>query len=431
MASRTVGGRWAKAGTKRVGALAAALLFGLVLPISASASSSLSWSTPRVIDAPTPFETGADITGMSCPTSGLCAAIDQNDTSGHILTSTGPASPSTSWQIADMGAFDYPEAVSCASESFCAVADNRGNVLVSTEPTGGITAWMKVPLNAEAVEHETSFGFVDVSCPSASFCAAIDDIGNTFTSTNPTGGIEAWTSTPLGDTSLEAISCASAALCVITDFHGNILTSTEPTAGAAAWQSAHLDENGLGGVSCPSTSLCVIGGFFGEIFSSNEPTAGPEAWSSADFDEFSYLLSVSCPLVSFCAAVDSFDGNALTSQDPFHEWTRQHLSAPEGLFAISCPSAELCVAGGTNGSVVVGTPEEESGEGEGEEEGGGGSGGGGGSLGPLPAPSPSPAPIPSPITHKQPLKCRKGFKRRKVHGKAKCVKIGRGKASHK
>lgn len=391
---------------------------------SAAIASPLAWSTPRVIDAPA-FETGAEIVGMSCPTSGLCAAIDVNETSGHILTSTGPASPSTSWQIADMGEFDYPRAVSCASESFCAVADDRGNVLVSTEPTGGIAAWTKVPLDAEAVENETSFNFLDVSCPSASFCAAIDDIGNVFTSTDPTGGIEAWTSTPLGDTSLEAISCASAALCVITDFHGNILTSTEPTAGAAAWHSAHLDESGLGGVSCPSTSLCVIGGFFGEIFSSTEPAAGPEAWSSADFDESGYLLSVSCPLISFCAAVDSFEGNALTSQDPFHVWTRQHLSAPEGLFAISCPSAELCVVGGTNGSVVVGTPEEESEEGEGEEEGSPGSGGGNPPAGGSPSPNPAPAPTlpPVPVRHKKPLHCRKGFKKQRIHGKTKCVKV--------
>lgn len=52
--------------------------------------------------------------------------------------------------------------------------------------------------------------------------------------------------------------------------------------------------------------------------------------------------------------------------------------------------------------------------------GGGGQtgGGGGGSSSPSPTPTPTPKPTP-----KKPLKCKKGFKKGKVHGKAKCLKI--------
>jgi len=45
------------------------------------------------------------------------------------------------------------------------------------------------------------------------------------------------------------------------------------------------------------------------------------------------------------------------------------------------------------------------------------SGGGGGASTPAPAPAPAPTPAP------KPLKCKKGFKKKKVHGKAKCVKV--------
>jgi hypothetical protein len=59
-------------------------------------------------------------------------------------------------------------------------------------------------------------------------------------------------------------------------------------------------------------------------------------------------------------------------------------------------------------------------------EGGGGPGGGEGSPNPPPAPAPttslSPASASNPIRHKRRLHCHKGFKKRKVHGKAKCVK---------
>ncbi len=49
---------------------------------------------------------------------------------------------------------------------------------------------------------------------------------------------------------------------------------------------------------------------------------------------------------------------------------------------------------------------------------------GGGNPNPSPAPTPTPQPTPTP--HKK-LKCHKGFKKHKVHGKAKCVKVHKGR----
>ena len=111
------------------------------------------------------------------------------------------------------------------------MAAAEGNVWTTSEPAGGISAWTPTPLDAEAVEHETSLGLLDVSCPSASFCAAIDDLGNVYTSIDPTGGASAWTETVLGDTDFEAVACHSTSLCVITDFDGNAFSSVEPMGG--------------------------------------------------------------------------------------------------------------------------------------------------------------------------------------------------------
>jgi hypothetical protein len=61
---------------------------------------------------------------------------------------------------------------------------------------------------------------------------------------------------------------------------------------------------------------------------------------------------------------------------------------------------------------------------------GGGGGGGGGGASPPSGGSPTPTPPPSPITHKKPLKCKKGLKKKKVRGKTKCVKIKHGKKKH-
>jgi len=44
-----------------------------------------------------------------------------------------------------------------------------------------------------------------------------------FTSSNPTGGASAWTTTPIGNDSLLDISCVSSSLCVASDDEGNVV----------------------------------------------------------------------------------------------------------------------------------------------------------------------------------------------------------------
>ncbi|HKZ14154.1 MAG TPA: NosD domain-containing protein [Solirubrobacterales bacterium] len=61
--------------------------------------------------------------------------------------------------------------------------------------------------------------------------------------------------------------------------------------------------------------------------------------------------------------------------------------------------------------------------------GGGGDGGGGGSGTPTPTPTPSPVPTkPAPV--KKPLKCKAGFKKKTLKGKAICVKVKKAKKHH-
>jgi len=57
-------------------------------------------------------------------------------------------------------------AISCPSLSLCVAVDDIGDVMVSSQPTGGVRSWSIVAQN---------FGqFAGVSCPSPSFCAAVD-----------------------------------------------------------------------------------------------------------------------------------------------------------------------------------------------------------------------------------------------------------------
>jgi hypothetical protein len=119
--------------------------------------------------------------------------------------------------------------------------------------------------------------------------AGVGRDGNILTSTDPTGGKGAWRKAKLEDGSLQAVSCPSVSMCVAGDDAGNILTSIDPTGGKRAWTKAPADHGGfpapaLGAVSCPSVSLCVAGDSNGDILTSTDPTGGASAWSNATVD---------------------------------------------------------------------------------------------------------------------------------------------------
>jgi hypothetical protein len=61
-----------------------------------------------------------------------------------------------------------------------------------------------------------------------------------------------------GAGNVQGISCPSVSFCVAVDVAGNVITSSKPTLGNAAWTVTNVDgANPLTGVSCPSISFCV------------------------------------------------------------------------------------------------------------------------------------------------------------------------------
>jgi hypothetical protein len=282
--------RYKRMVVRLAGLLAGTVTGGLLVAAGpALAASPLSWASPVPIDDQPPFAYPAEVSGVSCPSTGLCVAVD-----------------------------------------------GVGDVLVSTDPTGGTGAWARTKVTE---------GFDGVSCPSTELCVAVGN-GVIATSADPAGGTGAWTVASVSR-HLKAVSCASASLCVATDGHGDIWTSTDPTAGAGAWSEVHVDEDALGGVSCPSAKLCVAAGseYGGNVVTSTDPAEGAGAWTVTDVDSGHTLYDVSCSSESLCVATDN-DGNVLTSTDPTggaYAWNSAHVGG--GLIEhVSCASWGLCVA---------------------------------------------------------------------------------------
>lgn len=84
--------------------------------------------------------------------------------------------------------------------------------------------------------------------------------------------------------------------------------------------------------------------------------AGPLTWSGFEFPG-SNMWAVSCPSASLCVATAT-GGEVVVSTDPVGgaaAWTGAKVPSVDG-YGISCPSSSLCVAGGTNGVVVSTDP---------------------------------------------------------------------------
>ena len=98
-----------------------------------NAASPLTWAAPVRVDHQPSFE-GTSLSSVSCPGSGLCVAVDN---SGNVVTSSNPTGGPVAWTVTKVDASNSLFGVSCPSSGFCAVVDNDGNVVTSSNPTGG------------------------------------------------------------------------------------------------------------------------------------------------------------------------------------------------------------------------------------------------------------------------------------------------------
>jgi hypothetical protein len=179
------------------------------------------------------------------------------------------------------------------------VATDGVDLLTSTSPTGGPSAWAS---QQPAVPPHTD-GITAVSCVSTTLCVAGGGEGELLTTTDPTAVAPTWTLVPLNQTApvgyITSISCPSTTSCVATDQKGNVLISGDPSGGPSAWSVTRVDlaaqaiGPSLSGVSCVS-ELCVAVDNFGGAFASTNPLGGTGAWSDTLIDGPAGCLTSPC-----------------------------------------------------------------------------------------------------------------------------------------
>src|SRR5436190_20921665 len=187
----------------------------LVTPSAPPAAAQLTWTAPMRIDHQPPFA-GNAISAVSCPTKGLCVAVDEV---GNVITSKNPSGGAGTWKVTEVDPGNALTAVSCPSAGLCVVLDGAGNVVTSSDPTGTAASWTVTPLGLDSSIHLSG-----VSCPSTGLCIVVNDLGDVVMSTNPTGGATDWSVRSVPSSGLSSVSCPSSDLCVAVG-QDNVVTS--------------------------------------------------------------------------------------------------------------------------------------------------------------------------------------------------------------
>jgi hypothetical protein len=325
----------------------------LVLAAATSAASAaMHWGAPANVATP-PGEPGVDaLQAISCPSTDLCVAAGPH----ALAVSSDPAAGVRSWK----GVTEpRPPACTLLPSGDCVL---EGPPIptpqwppISVRSISCPTTTLCVGVGSEAKRHYT--------CPTPTMCESSRHakvVREILTSTDPTGGPEAWKVTRLrGKKPLYSVACPTATECVALSKNGTVLSSSNPLGGAKAWKSASLypyvpATNGPNSVTCaPGGGLCVATGEESSMLWARKPLAGILGWEGVSLPQFPTLLGVACASPTSCIGYGF--GTLIASTNLARgRWSAR--GAPRGLpaglelAAGSCAAGGFCAVGGGRGS---------------------------------------------------------------------------------
>lgn len=120
--------------------------------------------------------------------------------------------------------FHYLHGLSCPSVTFCVALDNGGTLFVTHDPAAARATWRKA-----SVGEGGDVAYVVISCPTARVCGLTVGGLNVISSADPSGGSGAWIATAVapapptvGPAVLTTIACPSTAACLAFDTAGGL-----------------------------------------------------------------------------------------------------------------------------------------------------------------------------------------------------------------
>lgn len=302
-------------------------------------------------------DAGSELAAVSCATARFCFAT--GDKVGPTANQLGLLERWNGRRWAEATAPEPTgsprisfESVSCASVTFCVLG---GTYATDTSDYNQfIEMWDGTSWSMAAVPAGTSI--VDVSCPSATFCAAVGAGGTALSWDGST-----WTTMPAfqqrnpgADLLMVGISCLSASDCTAVGTqlgaYPHFVDATIEHWNGTAWalvrspRGPTLADNELNYVTCLSAAYCVA---VGQTSARYDTSARIETWDGTQWrttpvpaGATGNLTGVSCSAPGSCAAV----GPDLALSSVSGTWSQDTLSAPPffpnppNLAAVSCDS---------------------------------------------------------------------------------------------
>ncbi|HWE56566.1 MAG TPA: hypothetical protein VG435_13720 [Acidimicrobiales bacterium] len=341
--------------------------------------------------------TNATLSGVSCPAVDSCTAVGSYSNASGVETTLIQTGNGTTWTVQKSSgpkgsANSFLSDVSCSDTVSCTAVGSSSSATGNEAPLVEVwngTAW-KVQPAADPTGADLGAVLNVVSCASAGACSAT---GSADTESFPSVTfIEQWNGTrwtiqspaPLigtVSTSLSAVSCPAANSCEAV---GGYAGESGQATTAARWDGttwklqatpnpAGAPDSILSAVSCTSADACVAVGSAGSMVGPipGGQTTLAEVWNGSTWKiqptpnptgaTDSSLTAVSCTSADACVAVGSAgttDGSTFGSATPLAEvwngsvWRIRATPMPRAavggadLEGVSCPTTQDCVAVG-------------------------------------------------------------------------------------
>jgi hypothetical protein len=321
--------RWA---THRLGVMGVVLAAGVIVLLAVSASAQA--AAPSLLAGEQVDGHNSALNTVSCSSPSRCVTGGLD----LIVQDHGVRSDLSSQLSSDT---DEIASISCVpGTTFCGIADDSGGAYTLS----GQTLSSRTQVATTSVGSPN--GFDTISCPSQTFCMAIDMLGNTFKYNGATWSAISKLGALAGTTSSLQVSCPSQSFCIAALPGGGGENYYKWT--GASWGSAQsLESTGPTetGLSCTSASFCVATDTSDFALKFNGTTWTRTASRLTGVDAVDDLFYVSCA-GTFCLASSFQTADTLTTPDGSTWTTGTNISAANDGFGsggpTSCATASMC-----------------------------------------------------------------------------------------
>jgi hypothetical protein len=241
------------------------------------------------------------------------------------------------WTVDEM--VGAPSGISCPSSTFCMAVDYAGDALTFDGSKWSPPNFVEAPNWADH-----AFAFVGVSCPTTTFCMAIDGDGYARTWNGAS-----WSAALPVDPRhrLRAVSCATPQSCVAVSDPDPLEGSPggrAETYDGSSWSSPVVVDQrayNMDDVSCATADFCVAADDAGDVVVRDASGWETPTWLGNQVNAVSCVSANFCVAGEWSGASSTFDGTSWSAPASVNPSDPQ---VALGFASIRCTSATWCIA---------------------------------------------------------------------------------------